>query len=67
MKTNFKTWILGVCIVFLCVFGILIFKEYMANHTYYYDMLKNQSNLSIILATLVCAALPTAYISHRKG
>lgn len=66
MKTNFKTWILGVGIVFLLVFGSLIFKEYMANHTYYYDMIKNHTNMYIILATLVCAGIPTAFMSYWK-
>ncbi len=38
----------------------------MANHTYYYDMLKNTSNVYIILATLVCSAIPVSYMLYRK-
>lgn len=67
MKANFKTWILGAWIVFLWVFGTLIFNEYMANHTYYYDMLKNTNNLYIILATFISAAIPVSYLLYRKN
>lgn len=62
-----KTRILGICNVFLLIFGSLILKEYMANHTYYYDMLNNTSNIYIIIATLVCAAIPIAYILYWKN
>lgn len=57
---------LGICSAFLLIFGTLILQEYMANHTYYYDMLKNSSNIYIILATLICAAIPVCYILYWK-
>ncbi len=62
-----KKWILGACNVFLLIFWTLILKEYMANHTYYYDMLNNTSNLFMIIATLVCAAIPVGYILYWKN
>lgn len=67
MKGNFKTRILGICVVFLAVFGTLILKEYMANHTYYYDMLSNASNFYIIIATLLSAAIPLCYMLYKKN
>ncbi|MFA7284323.1 MAG: hypothetical protein WC004_00675 [Candidatus Absconditabacterales bacterium] len=67
MKSNLKTRILGACNVFLIVFGTLILREYMANHTYYYDMLNNTTNIYTIVALLVCAAIPVIYLLYRKN
>ena len=51
----------------MVVFGIEIFQEYMANHSYYGSMLSNWSNWKMIIASLVSAFIPLAYlIWHKK-
>ena len=67
MNGNFKTRILGICVAFLGIFGTLILREYMANHTYYYDMLSTSTNFYVIIATLVSAAIPLGYMLYKKN
>ena len=56
-------WIIG---VFLSLFfGILyIWPEYMSNHTYYLDMIKESSNLYLILLALLSAAIPVVSVVY---
>jgi len=65
---NWKTKVfLWVTLFVLVVFGIEIFQEYMANHSYYGSMLSDWSNWKMIFAWLASSFIPLAYlIWHKK-
>lgn len=53
------SWIV---LLMMSIFGVLWFQEYRANHTYYIDMLKNNTNIMLVLRSLACASLPAYMI-----
>jgi hypothetical protein len=53
-------------IVLLSIFGISIFQEFMANHTYYGTMLASWANWKVIIRALISAAIPLRYILKSK-
>lgn len=61
MSPNLKRWFTIASIITIIIASILIIKEYMLNHTYYYNMWGDTSNLYIILANAVCAFIPIWY------
>jgi hypothetical protein len=53
-------------IVLLSIFGISIFQEFMANHTYYGTMLASWANRKLIIWVLISSAIPLRYILKSK-
>lgn len=53
-------------IVLLSIFGISIFQEFMANHTYYGTMLASWANWKVIIWALIASAIPLRYILKSK-
>lgn len=66
MSSNLRKWFIIASIVLSVIAGILIIKEYMLNHTYYYNMRADTSNLYIILANAICAFIPVWYMIWFK-
>ncbi|MEI8091079.1 MAG: hypothetical protein WCG98_02250 [bacterium] len=54
-------------IVLLSIFGISIFQEFMANHTYYSTMLASWDNWKIVIWALIATAIPLRYIIKAKA
>jgi hypothetical protein len=53
-------------IILLSIFGISIFQEFMANHTYYKDMFASRDNRKIVIRIIVAAVIPLWYIIKAK-
>lgn len=53
-------------IVLLSIFGISIYREFMANHTYYTTMLASRANRKLVIRGLISVAIPIAYIIRSK-
>ena len=53
---------LGIVILLLSIFGVSIFNEFMANHTYYNSMFSDGNNWKLIVRCLIAAGIPIAYI-----
>ena len=53
-------------IVLLSIFGISIFQEFIANHTYYGSMLASWDNRKLIIRALLSSAIPLRYILKSK-
>jgi hypothetical protein len=53
-------------IVLLSIFGISIFSEFMANHTYYKDMFANRQNWKIVIRVMIATIIPLWYIIKTK-
>jgi NADH:ubiquinone oxidoreductase subunit 5 (subunit L)/multisubunit Na+/H+ antiporter MnhA subunit len=55
-----------ITIAALSLFGIGIFNEFMANHTYYNQMFASWANWKLIIRAFVSAFIPIAYIVWNK-
>ncbi|MCX6822574.1 MAG: hypothetical protein NTX91_01065 [candidate division SR1 bacterium] len=53
-------------IVLLSIFGISIFQEFMANHTYYAGMLASWANWKLIIWMIIASMIPLRYILKSK-
>lgn len=53
-------------IILLSAFGISIFQEFMANHTYYGTMLASWANWKIIIWAIIASVIPLRYILKSK-
>jgi len=53
-------------IVLLSIFGISIFQEFMANHTYYTGMLASWANWKLIIWIIISTMIPLRYILKSK-
>ena len=63
MKQKIFLWI---AIAVLSIFGISIYNEFMANHTYYFSMFWAWENRKIIIRAVIAAAIPLSYIIRNK-
>jgi hypothetical protein len=63
MKQKIFLWI---GIVLLTIFWFAIYKEFMVNHTYYYDMFNNRQNRKVILLGVFSLLFPLWYILQTK-
>jgi len=55
-----------ILILLLSVFGVSIYNEFMANHTYYQGMLASWTNRKLVLRAIVAVAIPLLYIVRGK-
>lgn len=55
-----------VFILLLSVFGVSIYNEFMANHTYYQDMLASWTNRKLVIRAIGAVAIPLLYIIKAK-
>ena len=53
-------------IVLLSVFGVSIYNEFVANHTYYQTMLASRDNRKLVIWAIVSVCIPIAYIIRSK-
>ena len=53
-------------ILLLSVFGVSIYNEFMANHTYYQSMLANWMNRKLFIRAIVAVCIPLMYIVRGK-
>lgn len=53
-------------IVLLSIFGISIYQEFMANHTYYQAMLTARANRKLVIRAIIAAVIPILYIIKSK-
>ena len=65
-KGVLKTIFLCLMIAVILFFGMEIFKEFMANHTYYNDMFWTWSNWWIVISALLSCAFPVGYILFKN-
>ncbi|MEI7562704.1 MAG: hypothetical protein WCJ39_03135 [bacterium] len=61
-----KKFFLILGIVVLSIFGISVFTEFMANHTYYKDMLTSRDNRKLVIRALVASTIPLYYVTKTK-
>lgn len=66
MSSNLKRLFIIISIVISIIAGFLIIKEYMLNHTYYYNMRADKSNLYVILVNTISAFVPLWYLIWFK-
>jgi len=57
---------LGIGILLCSIIGFSIYSEFMANHTYYYEMFSNRSNWKIIIRWILSLLIPLGYILWSK-
>jgi cell division protein FtsW (lipid II flippase) len=53
-------------ILLLSFFGVSIYNEFMANHTYYQSMMANRTNRKLIIMAIISVAIPLIYIVRGK-
>src|SRR5574344_1767795 len=53
-------------ILLLSFFGVSIFNEFMANHTYYQGMLASRTNRKLVIRSVVAVCIPLIYIIRSK-
>ncbi len=53
-------------IILLSIFGVSIYNEFMANHTYYQTMLTSRVNRKLVIWAIVSVAIPIVYIIRSK-
>lgn len=53
-------------ILLLSIFGISIYNEFMANHTYYQTMLASRVNRKLVIWSIVAVCIPIMYIIRSK-
>lgn len=53
-------------ILLLSFFGVSIYNEFMANHTYYQGMIANRTNRKLVIMAVVSVAIPLVYIVRGK-
>ena len=61
-----KKFFLILGIVVLSLFGISVFTEFMANHTYYNDMLASRDNWKLIIWAVIACSIPLYYVTKAK-
>jgi hypothetical protein len=53
-------------ILLLSFFGVSIYNEFMANHTYYQTMLASRANWKLFVWAIVAVLIPLVYIIKGK-
>lgn len=53
-------------ILLLSFFGVSIYQEFMANHTYYHAMLASRENRKLFIRSIIAVCIPLAYIIRSK-
>jgi len=53
-------------ILLLSFFGVSIYNEFMANHTYYQTMLASWDNRKLVIRSIIAVCIPIAYIIRSK-
>lgn len=53
-------------ILLLSFFGVSIFNEFMANHTYYQGMLASRANRKLVIRSIIAVLIPLLYIIRAK-
>jgi amino acid permease len=61
-----KKFFLILGIVVLSLFGISVFTEFMANHTYYKDMLISRGNRKLVIWAVISCGIPLYYVTKAK-
>jgi hypothetical protein len=50
----------------LSFFGVSIYNEFMANHTYYQTMIASRTNRKLLIRAIVAVMIPLVYIVRGK-
>ena len=58
--------LLVIGILLLSFFGVSIYNEFMANHTYYQWMLASRVNRKLVIRSIIAVCIPIAYIIRSK-
>ena len=53
-------------ILLLSFFGVSIYNEFMANHTYYQGMLASWTNRKLVIRAIIAVSIPVMYIVRSK-
>jgi hypothetical protein len=53
-------------ILLLSIFGVSIYNEFMANHTYYQAMLASWVNWKLVIWSVIAVCIPIVYIIRSK-
>lgn len=53
-------------ILLLSFFGVSIYNEFMANHTYYNSMFANRTNRKLFIGAIIAVCIPLFYIVRSK-
>lgn len=53
-------------ILLLSFFGVSIYNEFMANHTYYQTMLASRVNWKLVIWSIIAVCIPIVYIIRSK-
>jgi len=53
-------------ILLLSFFGVSIYNEFMANHTYYQTMLSSRDNRKLVIRSIIAVCIPIVYIIRSK-
>jgi len=56
--------VLGIAV--LSIFGISIFNEFMANHTYYNEMFAAAANWKLLIWAIISLGIPLVYLLKAK-
>lgn len=53
-------------ILLLSFFGVSIYNEFMANHTYYQGMIASRGNRKLVIWSIIAVCIPIVYIIKSK-
>ena len=65
-KGLLKNVFLWLMIAVILIFGMEIFREFMANHTYYKTMFADWANRKVVIWALISALIPIFYLLKSK-
>ena len=65
-KGILKNVFLWLMIAVMLIFGMEIFREFMANHTYYNKMFADRANRKVVIWALISTLLPVLYLLKSK-